>query len=77
MVTIGEDSICSLRSHGENRESNLMENKYNIFTFSLITITKKPPVSPPMMINVKQCTVREIFFVFQWWRQKKVWEPLL
>jgi hypothetical protein len=29
-----------------------------------------PPVSPPMMINVKQCMVREIFFVFQWWRQK-------
>jgi hypothetical protein len=21
-----------------------------------------PPVSPPMMINVKQCMVREIFF---------------
>jgi hypothetical protein len=30
-----------------------------------------PPVSPPMMINVKQCMVREMFFVFQWWRQKK------
>jgi hypothetical protein len=35
-----------------------------------------PPVSPPMMINVKQCMVREIFFVFQWWRQKN-WEPLV
>jgi hypothetical protein len=34
-------------------------------------------VSPPMMINVKQCMMREIFFVFQWWHQKKVWEPLL
>jgi hypothetical protein len=33
-----------------------------------------PPVSLPMMINVKQCMVREIFFVFQW---KKVCEPLL
>jgi hypothetical protein len=28
------------------------------------------PVSPPMMINVKQCMMREIIFVFQWWRQK-------
>jgi hypothetical protein len=28
------------------------------------------PVSPSMMINVKQCMAREIFFVFQWWRQK-------
>jgi hypothetical protein len=23
-----------------------------------------------MMINAKQCMVRGIFFVFQWWRQK-------
>jgi hypothetical protein len=38
---------------------------------------KMPPVSPPMMINVEQCMVREMLFVFQWWRQKKVWEPLL
>jgi hypothetical protein len=39
-----------------------MENKYNICTFSLTAIPKMPPVSPPMMINVKQCMVREIFF---------------
>jgi hypothetical protein len=26
-----------------------------------------PPVSPPMVINVKHCMVREI----QWWRQNK------
>jgi hypothetical protein len=30
-----------------------------------------------MMIKVKQCLVIEICFVLQWWRQKKMWEPLL
>jgi hypothetical protein len=43
MVSIGEDSMVSLRGHGENRGSNLMGNKYNIYTFSLITIPKHAP----------------------------------
>jgi hypothetical protein len=40
-----------------------------IFTYS--STKKVPSISLPMMINVKQCTVHEIFFVFQWWCQKK------
>jgi hypothetical protein len=43
MVSTGEDSMISLRGHGENRGSNLMGNKYNICTFSLITIPKNDP----------------------------------
>jgi hypothetical protein len=42
-VSIGEDSMISLEGHGENRGSNLMGNKYNIFTFSLIAIPKNAP----------------------------------
>jgi hypothetical protein len=38
MDSIGEDSFISLGGHGENRGSNLMWNKYNIWTFSLIKI---------------------------------------
>jgi hypothetical protein len=76
MVSIDEDSRISLGGHGEYRRSNLMKNN-NICTFSLITTPKKPPVSPLVMINVKQCMVGKIFFVFQWWRQKKVLEPLV
>jgi hypothetical protein len=74
MVSIGEYSMISLGGHGENRGSNLMINKYNICTFLLITVPKMPPVSPPMMISVKQCMVGEIYIyiVFQWWRQKKM-----
>jgi hypothetical protein len=30
--------MISFGGHGENRGSNLMENKYNICTFSLVTI---------------------------------------
>jgi hypothetical protein len=71
MVSIGEDSMISLGDNGENQGSNLMGNKYSICTFSLITIPKMLPVSQPMMINVKQCMVREIFFLFQWWCHKK------
>jgi hypothetical protein len=42
-----------------------------IFTYSN-TKKKMSPVSPPVMINVKLCTVREVLFVFfQWWHQKK------
>jgi hypothetical protein len=63
MVSIGEDSMISFGGHGENRGSNLMGNKYNICTFSLIATQKMPSVSPSMMINVKQCMGREIFFV--------------
>jgi hypothetical protein len=36
-----------------------------------------PPVSPPMMINVKQRMVREIFFVLMVAPEKKIWKPLL
>jgi hypothetical protein len=43
MVSIGEDSMISLGGHGENRGSNLMGNKYNICSFSFITITKNAP----------------------------------
>jgi hypothetical protein len=43
MVRIGEDSMFSLRGHGENRESNLMGNNYNICIFSLIAIPKNAP----------------------------------
>jgi hypothetical protein len=46
----------------------MRNKKMYIFTYS--NTKKMPPVSPPMMINVKECMVREIFFVFQWWRQK-------
>jgi hypothetical protein len=68
MVSVGEDSMISFGGHWENRGPNLMGNKYIICTFSLIAM---PPVSPPVMINVKQCMVHEIFFVFQWWHRKK------
>jgi hypothetical protein len=40
MVSISEDSMISLGGYGKNRGSNLMENKYNICTFSLIAIPK-------------------------------------
>jgi hypothetical protein len=43
MVIIDEDSVISLGGHGENRGKNLMGNKYNIYTFSLITIPKNAP----------------------------------
>jgi hypothetical protein len=36
-----------------------------------------PPVSPPMMINVKQCMVHEIFLYFNGGTKKKVCEPLV
>jgi hypothetical protein len=52
MVSIGEDRMISLVGHGENRGSNLMGNKYNICTFSLISIPKNPPppISQAMMM---------------------------
>jgi hypothetical protein len=28
------------------------------------------PPSPRVMINVKECILREMFFVFRWWRRK-------
>jgi hypothetical protein len=65
-ISIRRDSMISLGGHGENRGSNLMGNKYNICTFSLITIPDNAPVSRSMMIDVKQCMMHEIFFVFQW-----------
>jgi hypothetical protein len=41
------------------------------------TIPKMPPVSPPVMINVKQFKVREILFLyFNGGARRKVWEPL-
>jgi hypothetical protein len=43
VVSIGEDSTISLGGHGENRGSNLMGNKYNILTFSLVAIPKSAP----------------------------------
>jgi hypothetical protein len=43
MVSIGEDSMISLGGHGENQGSNLMGNKYNVCTFSLITVPKNAP----------------------------------
>jgi hypothetical protein len=43
MVSIGEDSMISLGGHGVNRGSNLMVNKYNICTFSLMTPPKNDP----------------------------------
>jgi hypothetical protein len=48
-----------------------MGNECNIYTFSLRTIPKIAHVSPPVEINVKQCMVCKIFFIFQWWHQKK------
>jgi hypothetical protein len=58
MISIGEDSTISLGGHGENRRSNLMRSKY------MYIFKKMPPVSPSMMINVKQCMVRKIFLYF-------------
>jgi hypothetical protein len=43
MAGIGEDSMVSLRGHGENLGSNKMGNKYNICAFSLIAIPKDTP----------------------------------
>jgi hypothetical protein len=71
MVSTDEDSMISLGGHGKNRGSNLIGVHFHSKQYQ-----KMQPVSPPMMINVKQCMVREIFFVFQWWRHKKFWEPL-
>jgi hypothetical protein len=72
MFSIGEDHMISLGGHGENRGSNLRGNIYIIYVyFHLQQYQKMPPVSLPMIINVKQCMVCEIFFVLQWWRQKK------
>lgn len=54
-----------------------MGNKY-LRIFSLITVPKipPPPIFYPMVINIKQSALYEIFFVSYWWRQKKVGELL-
>lgn len=33
-------------------------------------ITKSGPLSPTVIVNVKQLTVSEVFFLFPWWPER-------
>jgi hypothetical protein len=68
--------MISLGGHGEIRGSNLMGNMYIYITCIFSLIPEMPPVSLPVMINIKQCMVHETFFVFKWCCEKKAWEQL-
>jgi hypothetical protein len=73
VILIRTSSFCGQRSkegmiplggHGENRGTSLESNRYILRKFLLTTILNIFPLPSPLVtINIKVCTVREIFCV--------------